>query len=215
MSVWKPIERIERIERALAIAASITCLCACGARSALETSELSSSGTTSTTSTTASSCHEDPDAGTPSTYRGCVLRAYDPQGAILDVTTLDVPEPPVEGYWVGNIAIVGSGEGAWFQLWADKIEALGCGMSFPLQPYWTEQFVNQVFLRWAQANGEWTSAAGTMEVIAYQPGGELSQRPIHVEIHGARMEPHPETSSGATGSFSLDLSCRLDRFFGG
>ncbi|TKD03965.1 hypothetical protein [Polyangium fumosum] len=208
----------------VAIAASIAFVCACGARSEIETM-----GPAPAASTT-SSCHNNGDAGEGGEAQvpGCVLLASHINGADLDPTTLTMPESsppgphPVVGYWdvVDNsLSIVGhTGKGPWFQLWSNDIDALACGKSLPLVPTMSEAVQNHVFLMWATAGATWwASATGTLHVVAYEPSASTEQRPIHIEIHGASMVPGPtevgSPTNHASGTFTADLSCRLEEFW--
>ncbi|MDC3961718.1 hypothetical protein [Polyangium jinanense] len=211
----------KRGEGRVVIAASIAFVCACGARSEFETTGPVPAGTTS-------SCHDDGGAGGEAEVPevpGCVLHASNVSGADLGPTTLTIPESlpgtsPIEGYWTVGwaLAIVGkAGDGRWFQLWSHDLDALACGKPLPLVPTMNEAGQNHVLLRWATSTADWTSASGTLDVVAYEPGVSVEQQPIHIKVHGASMAPRPaelgNPSNDATGTFTADLSCRLEKFW--
>lgn len=204
------------------IAALLVFVCACGARPEFETTGPAPAGTSS-------SCHDDGGAGgevEAPEVPGCVLHAFNVSGADLGPTTLTIPESPpgpspIEGYWtVGSaLAIVGkAGDGRWFQLWSHDLDSLACGKSLPLVASNDEAGQGHVVLRWGATSTDfWASASGTLDVIAYEPGESMEQRPIHLEIRGAAMVPGPaelgSASNQATGTFTVDLSCRLEKFW--
>jgi hypothetical protein len=207
-------------KRRVAIAASIAFVCGCGARSEMAEIE------TTAPASTPSSCPDDGGAGGGDGFWGCVVQAYDVNGADLGPTHLTLPEVPpgggassIEGYWVVgfNIAIWGGdGESHSIQVWGGDIDTLFCGKSLSLQPL-MEAGPDTATLRWwGAATDYWASTSGTLHVIAFEPGVKLEPRPIHIEIHGASMAPGiTEPGSGpnhATGTFTADLSCRLKKF---
>lgn len=197
------------------VAASIAFVCACGARSEIETA-----GPANTTSPSSPSCPDDSGAG-GAAIPGCVLQAYEVSGADLGPTTLTIPESGIENsYWLEgwNIAVVGGdGNGHWFQIWGDGIDALACGESLSLDPTTNVEGQEHAVLRWwGTATDYWASTSGTLDVIAYEAPVGLEKRPIHFEIHGASMAPggtEPGSAPNhATGAFTADLSCRLEKF---
>jgi hypothetical protein len=208
------------VESRVVVAASIAFLCACGARSEVETT-----GPAATPSSGDHGCDVE-EAEIP----GCVLHASHVNGADLGPMTLTITEAPpglnnylVDGYWVegSTFSIHGKaggkfGGGPSFRLWSNDVDALACGTSLPLGT--NEAGQDHVVLRWwATGTDYWESTSGTLDVVAYEPGVSLEQRPIHVEVHGAPMAPGPPTLGGApnnaTGTFTVDLSCRLEKFW--
>jgi hypothetical protein len=206
------------VESRVVIAASIAFVCACGARSELETMDPAA---------TPSSCPDDGDAGGEAEVPGCVFRASHISGADLSATTLIIPESPpgpnnlIGGAWIPGLLFGIGGEdgnGHWFRLGGRDVDALACGKSLPLGPTMNEPLQNHVSLTWGEGpTSYWTSTSGTLDVIAYEPGVSLEQRPIHVEVYGAPMAPGPDVlgsaPNNATGTFTADLSCRLEKFW--
>lgn len=207
-------------ERRVPLAMSIVFLCACGARS-----ELAEIGMPDPASAP-SSCPHDGGAGGDG-FRGCVLHGYDVDGAALEPTLLTIPEVlpgasnPVEGYWLvgSHLGIGGAdGEDHYFSITGNDVDTLFCGKSLSLDRLMNMSEPNHaVLLWWTTGTDYWETTSGTIEVIAFEPGTmKFERRPIHLEIHGAKMAPGLPTPGGATnhatGTFTADVSCRLEGF---
>jgi len=151
----------------------------------------------------------------------CVIHIYDVDGAEPGPSTLTVPAPR-DGYWLAsfNLALVGTDDdGHTFQLWGEDIDTLGSGDALPLVPTVNDGGDGaRVVLRWFLPGAIWASTSGTLVVVAYEPGPPDEPQPAHFEVVGAQMAPSPEQGTGeamagdATGTFTMDLSCRVEKF---
>ena len=199
------------------VAIALALLCGCGARSEIESAGAASEARTPET------CHDG--GGVP----GCVLHAYDVDGADLGATTLSILEDSapgstasLDGYWIVGLYLTvygGDGEDRYLQIKGDQIDALTSGSSLPLAQAADGLGPNYAAVSWwGTGTDYWTSTTGTLDVVAFDASPSATQevRPIQLEACGVPMSPAPDIPGSApnhaTGTFTMDLSCRLEKF---